>query len=300
MASASQPTPQEAKLLEETLRRVETYGNHQSIYESEEEQARGTEAVLNLLVLACADTPRNHEALRAPIQKARDKLWKTQRADGAWDWLDVGHEPYESSNGLYYGATLAAMAVSAAASYSDGASETALAGVGKLRSYLLANYDAQNLYNKTWMLLASTRLDGLLSRAQIVTLAKDLQSQQNADGGWSLYKLGPWTWSKASPPYAPPEKLDLSLLSNSDAYATGLIAYAYREARLPAGDSSVRRAKEWLQANQREWQIGENRWTCWRAYSLNKDREHDNEAWPRMFMSDSATAFAALALLPSH
>ena len=251
-------------------------------------------------MLACADTPQNHQALSGPIRKALDELWKTQRADGAWDWLDVGQEPYESSDALYYGAALAAIAVGSAPTYNEGVNEKASVGLGKMRSYLRTNYAAQNLYNKTWMLLASARLDGLLNPAQISALVKDLQSQQNADGGWSLYKMGPWTWSKATPPYAPHGKLDVPLLSQSDAYATGLIAYAYREAGLPANESSPKRAKDWLQANQRECRIDQNRWNCWRAYSLNEDHEHDNESWQRMFMSDSATAFAALALLPSH
>ena len=41
---------------------------------------------------------------------------------------------------------------------------------------------------------------------------------------------------------------------------------------------------------------------AWRAHSLNFDREHGGEKgepWRRMFMSDSATAFAVLALVAS-
>ena len=57
-----------------------------------------------------------------------------------------------------------------------------------------------------------------------------------------------------------------------------------------------------LEANQQECQIGQSHWKCWRTYSLNYDREHGGdhgEPWRRMFMSDGATAFAALALLPA-
>jgi hypothetical protein len=64
----------------------------------------------------------------------------------------------------------------------------------------------------------------------------------------------------------------------------------------------LKKAREWLEANQRECQIDQNRWRCWRAYSLNADHEwggKDADPWRRMFMSDGATAFAALALLPS-
>ena len=42
---------------------------------------------------------------------------------------------------------------------------------------------------------------------------------------------------------------------------------------------------------------------AWRTHSLNYDREHGGdkgEPWPRMFMSDLATAFAVLALVESE
>ena len=152
------------------------------------------------------------------------------------------------------------------------------------------------------MLLASSRLSGLLSREQISVLAASLEGKQNADGGWSLYSLGPWTWSKASPPFEPKGKPDVALLSKSDGYVTGLITYALRQAGLPADNPSLKRATVWLESNQRECQIDQNRWKCWRTYSLNHDQEHgggEGEPWRRMFMSEGATAFAALALLPS-
>jgi squalene-hopene/tetraprenyl-beta-curcumene cyclase len=301
-ARISTPTPQEARLLDEALRRVDTYGSHEPFYKGKEEESRGTEAVLNVLILGGADARQNRQALAVPTHKALDELWKTQRADGAWDWLDFGLEPYESSDSLYYGAALAAMAVGNASGYEGGADQSALTGLGKMRSYLNANYAGQNLYSKAWVLLASTRLGGLLSRDQTDALTTELQRKQNADGGWSLYKLGPWTWSKASPPYAPEGKPDVALLSESDAYATGLIAYVLRQAGLPAGHPALKKATAWLEANQKTCQIDQSHWNCWRTYSLNYDHEHggdDGEPWRRMFMSDAATAFAALALLPA-
>jgi hypothetical protein len=152
------------------------------------------------------------------------------------------------------------------------------------------------------MLLASTRLEGLLNRDQKDALTAYLRQRQNADDGWSLYKLGPWTWSKAGPPSGPEGKPDVSLLSMSDAYATGLIAYVLRQTGLPASHPEVRRATAWLEAKQAEVQVDQSHWKCWRTDSLNYDHEHggsDGEPWRRMFMSDAATAFAALALLPS-
>jgi squalene-hopene/tetraprenyl-beta-curcumene cyclase len=298
-AGMSKPTPQEAKLLEETLHRVDTYGSHEPFYKGKEEQSRGTEAVLNLLILACEDFGQNGQALSGPTHKALEELWKEQRADGAWDWLDFGLEPYESTDSIYYGAALAAIAVGTATGYKG---ENASMGVNKLRTYLKANYADQNLYSRAWMLLASTHLAGLLNRDQTDALTTDLQRRQNADGGWALYKLGPWTWSKAIPPYGPEGKPDVELVSKSDGYATGLIAFVLRQAGLPPSHPTVKKATDWLEANQNGVQIDQSRWKCWRTYSLNYDHEHggdDGEPWRRMFMSDAATAFAALALLPS-
>ena len=295
----SKPTPQEARLLDETLRRVDTYGSHEPLIQGKDEQSRGTEAVLNLLILGGADARQYRQGPSGPTRKALAELWKEQRTDRAWNWLDTGLEPHESTDSVYYGAALAAIAMGTAGGY---AGENLSSGVGKLRSYLNANYANQNLYSRAWMLLASTRLGGLLGREQIEALTTNLQSKQNADGGWSLYKLGPWTWSKASPPFGPKGKPDVALLSKSDGYATGLITYALRKAGLPAADSSLKRATDWLEANQRECQMGQSRWKCWRTYSLNYDQEHggeEGEPWRRMFMSEAATAFAALALLPS-
>jgi squalene-hopene/tetraprenyl-beta-curcumene cyclase len=297
----SHPTPQETKLLDETLRRVDTYANHESLSKGKDEQSRGSEAVLNVLILASVVAKQNTPELRMPIQRALDELWAAQRADGAWDWLDTGMEPYETSDSVYYGAALAAIALGTAHGYGNGTDGDVWGGVGKLRSYLKAHYAQQNLYNRTWALLASTRLPGVLSREQTVALAGELETMQNADGGWSLYRLGPWTWSKPKPPYEPKGKPDLAMLARSDGYATGFVTYALRQEELPVADLSLKRARAWLEANQQECQIGQSRWRCWRTFSLNFDAEHggeNGEPWRRMFMSDAATAFAALALLP--
>ncbi|MGH7970796.1 MAG: hypothetical protein ACREIC_18910 [Limisphaerales bacterium] len=190
----SGPTPQETKLLDETLRRVNSYGSHEPLSKGHDGQSRGSEAVLNVLILASAEARQNDPLPGGATRRALNELWAAQRADGAWNWLDTGMEPYESSDSVYYGAALAAIAVGTAAGYEESAGQDVWGGIRKLRSYLNANYPEQNLYNKAWALLASTRLTGLLSHEQAVALAADLQRKQNTDGGWSLYMLGPWTW----------------------------------------------------------------------------------------------------------
>src|SRR5207247_7883795 len=119
-------------------------------------ESRGTEAVLNALILATADEERHRGTPSEPTRAAFGQLWRTQRADGAWDWLDFGLEPFESAGAAYYGATLAALAVGAAAGSSAGPSAEATAGMNKLRGYLTERYAAQNLVNRTWLLLAAT------------------------------------------------------------------------------------------------------------------------------------------------
>ena len=300
-AGVKAPVPQEERLLRETLLRVATYDSHEPLYKNKREESRGSEAVLNLLVLIGELSPNNQAALAEPLRKGFEELWAAQRPDGAWDWLDFGNEPYESTDSVYYGAALAAIAVGSAEGYHS-TNESDSIGIVKLKSYLRANYPSQNLYNKTWLLLASARLADLLSQEQASALAAELRRRQNADGGWSLYKLGPWTWSRESVPYDPPGKPDLALLSQSDAYATGLVTYAMHEAGMPDATTAVQQARAWLQSNHRSWDIDQHQWDCWHTFSLNHDREHggdEGDSWPRMFMSDAATAFAVLALLPS-
>ncbi|MGA2659647.1 MAG: hypothetical protein ABSH34_19245, partial [Verrucomicrobiota bacterium] len=217
----TQATPQEIKLLDETVRRVKTYDSHERLYESKDEQSRGTEAVLNLLILAGEDARQGRHEASETTRKALEELWKRQRPDGVWNWLDFANEPYESTDSLCYGAALAAIAVPTVPGYAAAPDADALSHIAKLRDYLNHAYPGESLYNRIWVLLASARLGGVLTRDQREAVAAQLMNQQNADGGWSLHALGPWTWSKPSPPFAPKGEPEASLLSKSDGYATG-------------------------------------------------------------------------------
>ena len=132
-------TPQETRIIEETTRRVESYGAHQPLYdhnESKKTESRGTEAVLNALILANADAAQNRRELGVGAQQAFKRMWETQRSDGAWDWLDFGLEPFETVDGAYYGATLAALAIGTAPGSANNHNAETKAGIGKLRGYL--------------------------------------------------------------------------------------------------------------------------------------------------------------------
>lgn len=298
-------TPEEARLFEETTRRVESYDAHQPLYdhsESKKTESRGTEAVLNALILASADAAQNRREPGAATQQALKRLWETQRPDGAWDWLEFGLEPFETIDGAYYGATLAALAIGSTPGASSSREVQTTAAVARLRGYLKREYAGQSVFNRVWLLLASTRLNDLLTSAQRAALITEIQSRQHDDGGWALDSLGTWRWSKSAAPFRAPGTTDVSLLGKSDGYATGLIVYTLRHAGLAVGQPPISRGLQWLKANQQDLQISEHRWRAWRAHSLNFDREHGGEKgepWRRMFMSDSATAFAVLALVGS-
>jgi squalene-hopene/tetraprenyl-beta-curcumene cyclase len=297
------PSTQEARLIAETTHRVETYNTHQVLYDSNERrqiESRGTEAVLNAVILTSADTARNLGEPSAPTKKALARLWETQRADGRWDWLEFGLEPWETTEAAYHGATFAAFAAGAAPGPRD---QLVTAGIERLRTYLSANYDAQHLYNRTWALLASTRVKGVVTDAQRGALIDELVRAQRHDGGWSLQAMGPWKWSKSAPPVKSPGDLDASLLSQSDGYATGLVVYTLKQAGVAPGQAAIRRGISWLETNQRAIPGHDVPGRAWRAHSLNYDREHGGEKgepWRRLFMSDTATAFAILALADSE
>src|SRR5262245_58122770 len=79
-------------------------------------ESRGTEAVLNALILANADASKS--ALTDEARQAFNNLWalqfKTGELKGAWAWLNFGYEPWEAKGGPYFGAVLAAIAVGTA------------------------------------------------------------------------------------------------------------------------------------------------------------------------------------------
>ena len=219
--------------------------------------------------------------------------------DGSWHWLEFGLEPFETKESVYQGAALAAIAVGDLAS-GEGATDQAWElGVRKLTGYLNETFDQRSLYNRTWALLASARLDGILTDAQRDGLLRERELQQQADGGWSLSTLGEWRWSASEAPFTPPGEVDSVLLAGSDGFATGLVIHALRQGGVASDHAAVERGLDWLIANQRPVLPAEQAPSAWRTHSVNYDRENGGprgENTPRLFMSDLATSFAVLAL----
>src|SRR5919204_486940 len=119
-------------------------------------ESRGTEAVINALVLATRDRDRGH--LSDDTRAAFAHMWalqmKTQALSGAWAWLNFKYEPWESSDAPYFGASLAIVAIGTAP---DGyATEPSIQeNLKLLRAYAQRELEHQPLLNRAMMLWAS-------------------------------------------------------------------------------------------------------------------------------------------------
>src|SRR5262249_22757285 len=113
-------TADEQKLLDDVNKRVRLWNEIGPFYTDKDyasngkaAESRGTEAVLNALILASYDAPGGH--LGENTQTAFNNMWALQQKDGpdkgAWRWLQFGMEPWEANDSQYYGAALAAIAV---------------------------------------------------------------------------------------------------------------------------------------------------------------------------------------------
>jgi squalene-hopene/tetraprenyl-beta-curcumene cyclase len=240
-------------------------------------ESRGTEAVMSALVLALRD--RETGVMADDTRAAFANLWALQftagSLKGAWAWLHFHLEPWESDDGPYYGASLAAVAVAAVPGYaSDPQVQTQMQ---MLRNYLQQGVDKTSLFNRANVLWAASLLPDLLTTAQRDAVVEALITKQQEDGGWSMASLGGY------------KRSDNSVLDTaSDGYATGVVTLALRRAATSAAQAPVERGLAWLRGHQ-DAATG-----MWRASSLNKQRDPASDVGK--FMSDAATAYAALAL----
>ena len=290
-------TPAQRKLMADVERRVRGWAEMEPYYggpgkaggKQKAIESRGTESVLNALILAERDARANTPS--ADAHTAFSNMWALQldsgRDAGTWAWLDFALEPWEALPSPYFGAALAAIAVGTEpGGYAS--SPAIQSNVANLRTYLRDNLDPRwtdrllhrdnpALYKRAMLLWASTRLSGLASPAEQREIVRALYDAQRADGGWSLASLGSWSRHDGT-----------SLPTASDGYATGLISYALEEIGTPATEPHLARALNWLTQNQ------DRSTGMWPAASLNKERDPDSD--PAKFMSDASTAFAVLAL----
>jgi squalene-hopene/tetraprenyl-beta-curcumene cyclase len=272
------PSPAERQLLENVTKRVQMWADVEPFYPDKlrgvpkTAESRGTESILNALILVRAGSPNGKLAL--------DRMWAEQLkagdAKGAWSWLQFHNAPWEGDS-QYFGAVLAAVAIGSAPA-SDRSASDVQENIRLLREYLVKNRDSQMLLDRIMLLWASTKLPGLTTEAEQKALVNEALAKQQADGGFSLTSfVGNWKRHDDTP-----------LETRSDGYATGVVAFVLQEAGVPRTEPRVASALNWLEHNQEK---ADGRWV---AYSLNKQRVLDSDVG--RFMSDAATAYAVLAL----
>jgi squalene-hopene/tetraprenyl-beta-curcumene cyclase len=278
----------ERKMLDNVTKRVRLWKEVEAFYPDQTRglpktsESRGTEAILNALILATRDAVAGK--MSDDGRSAFDNLWALQfrsgDLSGAWAWLNFHLEPWESTDAAYFGATLAAVAVGTEPeAYAARAEiQTKLKPLG---AYLQRGLATQSLFNRAMVLWASAKIPGLMQTSDRQTIIDALWAAQQPDGGWSLSSLGQWKRIDGTP-----------LETQSDGYATGLAAYALQQAGASPAEPHVANALAWLEQHQ------DRATGMWSATSLNKQRDPATDIGK--FMSDAATAYAVLALTQSR
>jgi len=278
------PSANEQKVLDNIVKRVRMWKEVEPFYSDQTSglpktsESRGTESILNALILVWSDAPSGK--LSAAARLALDNMWalqlRTGDMKGSWAWLQFHNAPWEGDS-QFYGTALAAIAVGTAPeSYQ---SEPRIqAGVKMMEGWLQKGMAAQTPLDRVVLLWAAAKMPGLLTDMQKKTIVEETLAKQQLDGGFGMSNLVAGWKRKDNTP----------LEAKSDGYATGLVAFALEQVNMPQAQPALKRALLWLERNQ---VAGEGRW---RASSLNKQRELESDAG--RFMSDAATAYAVLAL----
>jgi squalene-hopene/tetraprenyl-beta-curcumene cyclase len=272
----------ERRLVENVVKRVQLWREVDPFYPDQTgglpktSESRGTEAVLNALILATRDARAG--MLSDDARRAFDNMWALQfRArdqKGGWAWLNFHNEPWEANGSPYFGGALAAIAIGTApGGYASGAEIQDR--ITMLRAYLQRGADTVSVYNRVMGLWASGVMPTMLTAAQRQSIIDTIFAKQRQDGGWSMSTLATWTRADGTPQD-----------SSSDGYATGLVSLALQRAGVD--DARVRRGLDWL-AHHQDAITG-----TWVASSLNKKRDPSTDVGK--FMIDAATAYAVLAL----
>ncbi|HKW57787.1 MAG TPA: hypothetical protein VJN42_10545 [Candidatus Acidoferrum sp.] len=284
------PSATERRILENVTKRVRLWKDVEPFYSDKDRgayktvESRGTESVLNALILASRDADAGR--LSGDALAAFGNMWAEQQTSGeqkgAWRWLRFKNEPWEADDSDFYGAALAAIAAATAPENYRMRPEIQ-ANLQSLRVYLVERGAAQTLSNRVVLLWAAAKWPGLLSAEQQKAIVDEVLDKQQPDGGWSLASLsGNWKRHDGTPQDA-----------QSDGYATGLITFVLQQRDVSPDTAQLKRGLAWLASHQN--QSG----GFWPAYSLNNNAANHISPDTARFMNDAATAYAVLALRDS-
>lgn len=285
------PSSNERRLLDSVTKRVRLWKEVEPFYKDADRgpyksaESRGTESVLNALILSSRDAQSGQ--LSSDARTAFENMWAEQQTTGkqkgAWLWLRFKNEPWEAEDSDYFGATLAAVAVGTAPGTYRAAPEVQ-ARLRPLQDYLNREFADQTAMNRVFLLWATAKLPGLVEPDRQKAIIDELIEKQQPDGGWSLSSLsGGWKRADGTPQD-----------TRSDGYATGLITFVLQRAGISPENAQLERGLAWLTANQDKTD------GSWPAYSLNKDKEHHISPETALFMNDAATSYAVLSLTAAN
>ena len=285
------PSPNEQRLLDSVTKRVRLWKEVEPFYKDADRgpyksvESRGTESVLNALILSSRDAQRGQ--LSNDAHMAFENMWAEQqiagKQKGAWLWLRFNNEPWEANDSDYFGATLAAVAIGVAPGNYRATPEVQT-NLKLLREYLNREFAVQTTINRVLLLWAAPKLPGLLELDRQQAMIAELLEKQQADGGWSLSSLsGDWKRMDGTPQE-----------TRSDGYATGLITFVLQGAGISPENAKLKLGLAWLTANQDKTE------GSWAAYSLNKNKENHISSETALFMNDAATSYAVLSLTAAN
>lgn len=162
------------------------------------EKSYSTETVLNASSLVLPEKLYNANAQLSELaQDAYDLLWKRQRSDGGFDWLDqFGLVPHESQHGGYWGTSMAGV-------IGGLVEKETTPQLKKLYGFLKGQFKEQSVHNKLYGVWANSlaKEGKFLDDASIKKLMKQIEEAQKPDGSWSQsFILG--AGDEASSPYA--------------------------------------------------------------------------------------------------
>src|SRR6516164_6206498 len=285
------PSPNERRLLDSVTKRVGLWNEVEPFYKDADRgpyksvESRGTESVLNALILSSRDAQVGQ--LSKDAHTALENMWAEQQTTGkqkgAWLWLRFNNEPWEANDSDYFGATLAAVAIGVAPGNYRATPEVQT-NLKLLREYLNREFAVQTTINRVLLLWAAPKLPGLLELDRQQAMIAELLEKQQADGGWSLSSLsGDWKRMDGTPQE-----------TRSDGYATGLITFVLQGAGISPENAKLKLGIAWLTANQDKTE------GSWAAYSLNKNKENHISSETALFMNDAATSYAVLSLTAAN
>jgi len=273
------PTADEHVFVDNISKRVSLWAEVEPFYSDAKNgapksaESRGTEAVLNALVLARYNAPAAVDAL--------NNMWALQlkagEKRGSWIWLNFHNEPWEAPDSAFWGATLAGLAAGWAPESYRKSSEIR-DNLAMLADYLQHEQQNQSTLNRAMALWASGKVPQLLTAEQRAAIAAEIAGKQREDGGWSESSLVVKDWKRHD---------GTPMDAASDGYGTGLMVTALEQSGEPSAKAAIARGLVWLESHQ-------DASGAWLSTSMNKQRDPATDVG--RFMSDAATAYSVLAL----